>query len=561
MPTTAADFQRYLDAPEGDRLEFKSATGGFHFDKLTKYCVALANEGGGKIILGVTDRRPRSVVGTHAFEEPGRTEAGLYQRLHCRIEIEEFHHAGQRVLIVHVPSRPTGLALQYEGTYWMRAGDDLLAMSAERLREIFLEAGPDFSAEPSRATLADLDPVAIAEFRRRWAARGETARIQSWSDAELLRNAELQEGDAVLNAALVLFGTRAALGRHLAQAEIVFEYRSSEASGPAADRAEFREGFFLFHDALWQRINLRNDRQTIQEGFFLTEIPTFEERPIREAVLNAISHRDYRDGGSVFVRQYARRLEIISPGGFPPGISAETILDQQYPRNRRLAEALARCGLIERSGQGMNIMFEQSIRHSKPVPDFTGTTSREVHLTLHGTVTNPAFVRFLEKVGDERLASFSTHDFLALDAIQRGEPVPASIADAVPGLIEAGLIERQGRGKGASLFLSRGFYAALGKKGAYTRKKGLDHETNKELLLRHLRDAGATGAAMSEFLQVLPALTRDQVRGLMAELRSENRAVLVSKRAASRWFLASGSPGFGDSPAENPKNPQAQPKA
>jgi ATP-dependent DNA helicase RecG len=537
MPTTAADFQRYLDAPEGDRLEFKSATGGFHFDKLTKYCVALANEGGGKIILGVTDRRPRSVVGTHAFEEPGRTEAGLYQRLHCRIEVEEFHHAGQRVLIVHVPSRPTGLALQYEGTYWMRAGDDLLPMSAERLREIFLEAGPDFSAEPSRATLADLNPAAIAEFRRRWAARGETARIQSWSDAELLRNAELQEGDAVLNAALVLFGTHAALGRHLAQAEIVFEYRSSEASGPAADRAEFREGFFLFHDALWQRINLRNDRQTIQEGFFLTEIPTFEERPIREAVLNAISHRDYRDGGSVFVRQYARRLEIISPGGFPPGISAETILDQQYPRNRRLAEALARCGLIERSGQGMNIMFEQSIRHSKPVPDFAGTTAREVHLTLHGTVTHPAFVRFLEKVGAERLATFSTHDFLVLDALQRGQPILADWRPALDRLVESGLVETLGRGRGTRHILSRSLYAELGSRGTYTRKRGLDHETNKELLLKHLRDITPKGCALAELSQVLPSLSESAVQRLLSELREAGRVELRGKRRWARWFL------------------------
>lgn len=537
MPTTATEFQRYLDAPEGDRLEFKSATGGFHFDKLVKYCVALANEGGGKIILGITDRRPRSVVGTQAFAEPGRTEAGLYQRLHCRIEIEEYHDAGQRVLIVHVPSRPLGSALQDGGTYWMRAGDDLAPMAADRLREIFLEAGPDFSAEPSRATLMDLDSTAIAEFRHRWAARGETARIQAWNDAEVLRNAELLDGDVVLNAALVLFGTRTTLGRHLAQAEIVFEYRSNEASGPAADRAEFREGFFLFHDALWQRINLRNDRQTIQEGFFLTEIPTFEERPIREAVLNAISHRDYRDGGSVFVRQYARRLEIISPGGFPPGISAETILDQQYPRNRRLAEALARCGLVERSGQGMNIMFEQSIRHSKPLPDFAGTTAREVHLTLHGTVTHPAFVRFLEKIGDQRLATFSTHDFLVLDALQRGQPILDEWRLALDRLIESGLVETLGRGRGTRHILSRSLYAELGSRGTYTRKRGLDHETNKELLLKHLRDIAPKGCPLAELCQVLPSLSESAVQRILSELRQAGRVELRGTRRWARWFI------------------------
>jgi ATP-dependent DNA helicase RecG len=68
--------------------------------------------------------------------------------------------------------------------------------------------------------------------------------------------------DQITYAALILFGTRTALGRRLAQAEVVFEYRSSEASGPAADRVEYREGFFSFYDALWNKINLRNDRQS-----------------------------------------------------------------------------------------------------------------------------------------------------------------------------------------------------------------------------------------------------------------------------------------------------------
>ena len=96
---------------------------------------------------------------------------------------------------------------------------------------------------------------------------------------------------------------------------------------------------------------------------------------MREALLNAVAHRDYRLGGSVFVRQFSRRLEIVSHGGFPPGITPENILDQQNPRNRRLAEVLGKCGLIERSGQGMNLMVKTIIRHSKPLPDFAGSAA------------------------------------------------------------------------------------------------------------------------------------------------------------------------------------------
>ena len=92
MTTTPEQFQAWLNAPEGTRLEFKTASNNYHFEDLVDYCVALANEGGGEIILGVTDRRPRQVVGTAAFSEPGRTEAGLHQRLSHRIPVEEFFH-------------------------------------------------------------------------------------------------------------------------------------------------------------------------------------------------------------------------------------------------------------------------------------------------------------------------------------------------------------------------------------------------------------------------------------------------------------------------------------
>ena len=123
----------------------------------------------------------------------------------------------------------------------------------------------------------------------------------------------------------------------------------------------------------------------------MTPISTFSERAVREAILNAVSHRNYQLGGSVFVRQYPRRLEIDSPGGLPTGITLENILDRQNPRNRRVAEILTKCGLVERSGQGMNLIYEELIKQSKPAPDFARTDKFQVGLTLHGTVEDPSF--------------------------------------------------------------------------------------------------------------------------------------------------------------------------
>ena len=537
MTTTPEQFQTHLEAPEGTRLEFKSATGGFHFDELVKYCVALANEGGGKILLGISDKRPRQVLGTQAFQEPGRTEAGLFERLHRRIPVEEYQHENKRVLIVHVPSRNPGEAWQSDGRFWMWAGDALVPMTSEQLRLIYAEGEPDFSAETcSAAKLGDLDPKALADFRARWAKKAGNARILKWSDEQTLADAELMTGGKLTYAALILCGSRPALGRHLAAAEVIVEYRSGEAAGPAQERQEFREGLLSFQDSLWEFINKRNDRQSYQDGFFRFELPTFDEMPVREAILNAVCHRDYRAIGSVFVRQFARRLEVISPGGLPNGVTTENILEQQQPRNRRLAEAFAKCGLVERAGQGMNLIYEQAILHSKPLPDFTGTTAREVRLTLNGNITNPGFVRFLEKVGEERLAAFSTFDLLVLDLLQQGRPVPQNLRSRLPALVEEGIVETVGRGRGARYLLSKGLYQELGRKGTYTRKRGLDKQTNKELLVKHVQDNRTSGSPLAELQQVLPHLSESNVQRLLGELRAEGRVCLRGHRRWAKWF-------------------------
>lgn len=542
MPTSVEQLLAWIAAPEASNLEFKEAKSRYDFSELVEYCVALANEGGGQVILGVSDRRPRTIVGSLAFAEPGRTEAGLYEQLRRRIPVEEIHSPAGRVVVVHVPSRLPGSPWQHpDGRYLKRAGDGLVSLGPDELRAIFDEVGPDFSAQVcDGATLDDLDAGAIAAFRTRWATREGDERRLAWTDEQTLANAELTVGGKLTYAALILFGTRAALGRHLDQCELVFEYRANDASGPAADRQEFREGFFLWQDALWEYINRRNDRQSYQDGLFRKELLTFDEVSVREALLNAVSHRDYRSGSSIFVRQYPQRLEIVSPGGFPAGVTVENLLEAQNPRNRRLASALQKCGLIERSGQGMNLMFERAIQQGKALPDFTGTSASEVRLTLRGIVTTPEFVKFLESLGAEHVRSFSTDDFLALDSVRRAVPLVERLKARIPGLVEIGAVEVAGRGRGVKHTLSRRFFAAMGSAGTYTRQKGLDRATKKELLFKHIADSGPVGTQMKELKQVLPSENRGVIQVLLRELRRDGRVHSTGATKGARWVAGPG---------------------
>lgn len=534
--TTPEEFAAFLAAPEGSRLEFKKATDRYDFEELVRYCVALANEGGGKIILGVSDKRPRRVTGSQAFEDIGRTEAGLFERLRHRLILEEYWHDGKRILIVHVPGRLPGAAWQYRGAFWMRAGEALVPMTDEQLRRIHDETGPDFSAQicPG-ATPADLDTAAIELFRSLWQKKTHQD-FGNRSTAQLLADAELVVPEGVTYAALILLGTRQALGRHFGQAEIIFEYRSNDAPGPAADRKEFRQGFLPVLDQLWDLINLRNERQHFQQGLFVWDVLTFDERAVREGILNAVSHRDYRSGASVFIRQYPHRIEIVSPGGFPAGITVENVLWQQYPRNRRIAEALSKCGLVERAGQGFDLIYRQCIRQGKQLPDLSRTDDYSVWLTLHGEIQDPEFLRFLEQVGRERTSSYSTEDFLVIDLVHREQPIPDFLKPWLPVLLEQGVIERVGRGRGVRYILSRRFYRFLGKSGVYTRQLGLDRETNKALLLKHIEDNRTVGSKMEELRQVLPAHSRSQIQVLLRELRNHNQIHVHGTTRAALWY-------------------------
>lgn len=524
-----------LNAKEGEHFQFKEAKRRFDSGEAARCCCALANCGGGKLVFGITDKRPRKVVGSEAFDQPERTRKGLIEKLGVMVDFHLYQQDGKRVLVFDVASRPIGLPVQVDGIAWWYEGDSLITMPEEIRHRIYEEVGFDFSGSICHgAKFSDLDDNAIEAFRVKWIEKSGNKRLSGCSKEQLMHDCEAITDEGVTYAALVLFGKKAALGKYLPQSEIIFEYRSSNASGPASQREEFRIGFFSCFNRLWELVNLRNNTQHYQEGFFVFDIPTFNESVVREAVLNAVSHRNYQLAGSVFVRQYPDKLLIESPGGFPIGISLDNILDRQVPRNRRIAEILALCGLVERSGQGMNIIYETSIKEAKQLPDFTGTDDNFVSLTLNGLVLDKKMLSLINKIGNDRLEVLTTADFLVINALFYERPINKNLRLRLKRLTEMGIVEHIGRNK---YVLARSLYSAAGKPGVHTRIVGLDRDTNKELLVKHIREEGRDGTPLKDLQQVLPGQTRGQIQVLLRELRKEGRIHLVGKTSAGRWFI------------------------
>ncbi|MCH4073092.1 AlbA family DNA-binding domain-containing protein [Pseudoramibacter sp.] len=245
MTPYAESVQALLEAKEGEHIQFKEAKRRFDFGDAAKCCCALANDGGGKLVFGITDKRPRSVVGSEAFEQPERTRMGLMEKLKINIDFQIFHYDEKRVLVFDVKSRPIGLPVQYDGIAWIYEGDTLKPMPEDVRRNIYNETGVDFSGTICvGAEIEDLDETAIENFRSKWIEKSGNKQLAALSQEQLLHDCGAITDEGITYAALILFGKNAAIIKYVPQAEIIFEYRSSEESGPANQREEFKSGFF-----------------------------------------------------------------------------------------------------------------------------------------------------------------------------------------------------------------------------------------------------------------------------------------------------------------------------
>ncbi|MDR2713252.1 MAG: putative DNA binding domain-containing protein [Clostridiales bacterium] len=433
-----------LNAKEGENYQFKEWKTKDDLKETAKICCALANCGGGKLVLGVTDKRPRKVVGSTAFPQPERTRVDLMNKLCVRVDFYIYDNENKRVLVFDVASRPIGLPIQTESGAWWYKGDSLIIMPEEVRRAIYAESGHDFSGDVCPGLNLDhLDDEAIENFRNLWIEHTKNKRLATLSKEQLLRDCGALAEAGLTYAALVLFGKPNVVARQLPQAEIIFEYRSSQAAGPAAQREDFCEGFFVrSYDRIWELVNLRNDNQHYQNRFAIHPVPTFNEKVVREAVLNAVTHRDYQLGGSIFVRQYNRRIVIESPGGFPTGIAVENILDRQSPRNHHIAKIFQLCGLVERSGQGMNLIYELSVKEAKPLPDFTGSDAFSVKLTLDGQVIHTNMLAMLKKTDEKLIDEMTTDDYVLLSMLfQKRDDVGIS-HEKFTNLLKLGIVRK-----------------------------------------------------------------------------------------------------------------------
>lgn len=413
-----------------DKVEFKEAINQYSYEGKRKsvlgYTVALANEKGGYLILGVKDKHPHEICGTNAFEgREGKLEQSVYNDLGIRVEIDILFENSKRVMIIKVPSRPVGKVLLFEDVPLMRVGEELLRMSDEVYLAIIQEQEPDYSAKICKGlTIADLDDIAIKRMKESYARKQKNFSFTELNTEQVLNDLKLSVNGSLTYAALILLGKRNIIESVLPQSKINWEFRNNEEQIYFDSKETISEPIFLAIDKIWQLINqpTLNKKHPVQSGAYIFDLFDFNEQVIREAILNAIAHRDYTITSEILVKQYPEKIIINNPGGFPKGVTIENILTvSSTPRSRLMTEILEKTGLVERSGQGVDKIFSITLSEGKAEPDYKNSDMYQVSLVLRSEIIDKAFYAFLNQYQtSDREPKLGVEQIITLCKIREG---------------------------------------------------------------------------------------------------------------------------------------------
>ena len=458
------------------------------------YVVALANANGGYLVLGMEDAFPHKVVGTSQCENAlGKLENEIYKALQIPVDAYElFDEQNNRVVVVEIPRHPVGKALRFEDVPLWRSGEELIPMPDKVLFSILQETDPDYSqAICEGVTIDDLDKEAIDILKEKYARKQNNPTFTSLSDRQALSDLKLIEGNKVTNAAVLLVGKAEIIQQNFPQAKVQHEFRTTEGQERFDKRLSFVAPFYILIDQLWKAVNDRNGSVSVQEGAYMFDIPFFNEEVIREVINNAFAHRDYRLASEIVIKQYPTKLSVISPGGFPIGVTLENILTvSSTPRNRLLADVLAATGIVERSGQGMDVIFRLTLSEGKQTPDYSKTNDYQVTAILSATVKDPGFALFIKSIQQElpENQKLSVFDVLTFCAIREGkQPKDKEIAKR---LYSMGYLEKRGKTSAIRYILPRRYYELTGNQSEYSELTDWDDEQIWSVLFRYLKKYG-----------------------------------------------------------------------
>ncbi|WP_227994450.1 RNA-binding domain-containing protein [Luteimicrobium xylanilyticum] len=528
-------------------VEFKRDKGLSDTD-IVEAVVCLANGQGGQLLVGIEDDgRITGLAPRHGNRtDPDKLRGLILNKTEppTATTVELVSVDGLEVAVIQV-SRAESPVGTKSGLFVRRSTKsdgtpECVPYRAHELISAGLSAqGRDYAEAPARGlTTDDLSAQEFDRFRRLCASGKGDRGLASAGDEEILRALRVvrpDTGELTLGAAL-LFGTERTLMAHVPTAEVLFQ---EQRDGRISTNQVFRYPLLRAADHIEELISVRNSEQELMLGLYRVGIPRLPATVVREAVANALVHRDYAELGPVSIQLSDDRLRVASPGGFPPGITLANLLDDSKPRSVILAEAFKRAGLVDRYGRGVPEMHRELLRLGRSVPDYSATNDKAVILTVPTSDSDIEMVRFVIEREEETGTPLPLRHLRVLHELKAAghaslaelldtlDLTGSSLRDDLTRLTEAGLVETRGSGRGRQYYLTAAFYRSA-QASAYVRLQDTEPIQQDQMVLAYVDRWGSiTRAKTAELCRLTPLQARTVLKRLVdtgqLELRGERR--------------------------------------
>lgn len=538
-------------------VEFKSDRGkGYSDEGLVDEIVGMTNTEGGTLYLGIEDDGRVSGIVKH-HQDPIGLAALIANRTRPSLSVrtEILYSDDLPVMAISIPKSYSVIAT-VSGKILKRrlkvdGSPEVIPMYPYEIYTRLSDLRKlDFSTQPIQdGTVEDLDPNQLIRLRETIQNQNGDQQLLALSDEELEQALRLtmRVGEVVYPTltGLLLVGKESSLKRLIPTASAAFQVMQGTR---VVMNESFTKPIMELVDLFSSYMKAWNPEKEFDYGMFRIPIPEFSKPAFREGLINAFAHRDYSMMGSVRIQVSDEGLTISNPGGFIEGITLENLLTAEpCGRNPLLSDALKRIGLAERTGRGIDRIFEGSITFGRPWPDYSESTSKQVTLFIPRAKADTEFIQMIMDEQKSMGHPLAIHTLLILsvlyserkvsmhDLVERTHASLTRLKPLIETLIERGVVEEIGRASQRMLMLGQKVYRKTGKTKEYTRQRGIDQVRFPEMILKlaESQNGAITKTDVVELLRV----SKPKAYALLQQLCEERKLVLTGRGRYAKYEL------------------------
>lgn len=546
---TMKTLQEALQIGESIDIEFKSwikASGmkeriSLAVDEL----IAFANCKGGTVYFGVEDNG--EVTGCAGNYDLQAMREAIYDKTRPPMftEIDEIVYEDKTVITITVEADGKTYATT-DGRCLKRLGKNSKPYYPDEMSHIYSAIHTnDFSAQIiAESSLDDINLMVVYALKEKLRIRDSVSTLPDLDDMAFLRDLKLivndNGQDKLTIAGLLFVGKEQSIQRLLPQAEVIYLHYSKDNLEEYNLRMDMKQPIITVVDRLTEKIQNDNKIKNVQIGLFRLEVADFSEKVFQEALLNALSHRDYQQMGAVYVKHYPDKIVIENPGGFLDGITAENIITHpSSPRNKLIAETLQSLKYVQRTGQGVDIIYKEMVSMGKPYPVYR-VFNDAVQLTIGSAMEDPDFVKFIVKEQDSKQISLSLSQLMILRYIVENRKIKLSDAQRIAQvsdedarkccteLMRFGLIEIVGK----EYMLTARVYEAVKSQVEYTRDKVVQYIKAKDMIMEYL---STNNSITNAIIRELCGFTKQQARTTIEKMIKDELVTKVGAGPATKY--------------------------